>query len=230
MAGLGTMTRMSGAQITASTVRPTARRTLEMEEAATATATKGMRAVLFLLLNHWFRNPFRNSRSRRLLWQELQCNSIITTSSVGPSMAGLGTMTRMSGAQITASTVRPTARRTLEMEEAATATATKGMRAVLFLLLNHWFRNPFRNSRSRRLLWQELQCNSIITTSSVGPSMAGLETMTRMSGAQTTASTSRPTARRTLEMEEAATATATKGMRVVLLPAFHLFSSSLIKI
>ena len=46
MAGLGTMTRMSGAQITASTFRPTARRTLEMEEAATATATKGMRAVL----------------------------------------------------------------------------------------------------------------------------------------------------------------------------------------
>ena len=72
---------------------------------------------------HWLRD-FLSEKERGN-------NNSITTLDVGPSMAGLGTMTRMSGAQITASTFRPTARRTLEMEEAATATATKGMRAVL---------------------------------------------------------------------------------------------------
>merc|ERR1719278_498433 len=128
-----------------------------MEEAATATATRGMTAVRlpplrFLKLSSWLLKSFRNFQSRVLL-QESQGSHTITTSGVGPPMVGLGMGERTLGAEIIATIIHPSAQRIQVMEEAVTATATRGMTAVRLpplklLNLNPWFRKSFRNQGS----------------------------------------------------------------------------------
>ena len=72
-------------------------------------------------MHHWLRDPQSEKE---------QGNHTITTSGVGPPMAGLEMGERTPGAEIIATTIHPSAQRIQVMEEAVTATATRGMTAV----------------------------------------------------------------------------------------------------